>query len=155
MHRSISRRIATVLTWIMEEKLIWGLKVGYDAAKEGVRTPLFILVGEVIVDIIQKGRWKPWWWGILNPTPIWLVYAHITQPVAACQSLITPTMVLVNRHMKKIEEVNCVVQMLKQQLLEITHPSLLTKPKGESRSIYSTFLHTIQDELGMKNCDEA
>lgn len=68
LHSEVQEMIATrikrwtsyskdlVLSVLMEEKLIEVLRVAYDAAKEGGKTPLFNPVREVIVDIIH-GEW--------------------------------------------------------------------------------------------------
>lgn len=56
MEKPTSPQNAPVLTEVLEEKHIETLKVGYDAAKDGVLTCLFILAGEAMVDTIQRGK---------------------------------------------------------------------------------------------------
>lgn len=53
---STAQSNAPVLEKVMEEILISALQVGYKAAKEGVKAPLFNVEGEVIDDTIMKGR---------------------------------------------------------------------------------------------------
>lgn len=55
MKKSTPHRNATVLTGVVEEKLIDVLQVVYDATQEEMRTSLFNLVGEATFDIIQQG----------------------------------------------------------------------------------------------------
>lgn len=47
---------ASMWTKLKEDKLIRALQVGYGASKNGVKTPLFNLVREAIVDILQQGK---------------------------------------------------------------------------------------------------
>lgn len=53
MRNSTSCRKHPMLTGLVDT-LIGAIQVGYDDVKEGVNTPVFILVGDVIVDIIQQ-----------------------------------------------------------------------------------------------------
>lgn len=53
MEKSTPHCNAPVQTELVEEMLTEALQVGYESAKNGVKTILLNLVGEVIVDIIQ------------------------------------------------------------------------------------------------------
>lgn len=56
VEKSISNCNAPVLTELVKDTLIEMLQVVYDGTQEVVNSPLFILMGEVIVDMIQKGK---------------------------------------------------------------------------------------------------
>lgn len=56
MKKSTPLSSAPVLTELLEDTLIHAAQVGYEATETRVRTLLFNLVGEVIVDTIQKGK---------------------------------------------------------------------------------------------------
>lgn len=52
--KSTSLCSASVYTGLVEKKLMEELQVVYNADKKWVTSPLFNLVGEVIVDIIKQ-----------------------------------------------------------------------------------------------------
>lgn len=56
MEMSPSHGNVFVLAGLVEDSLIEAVQLGDDATKEGLKTPLFKLVGKVTVDIIQEGK---------------------------------------------------------------------------------------------------
>lgn len=93
-------------------------KVGYEAAKKGKKTPLFILVGAVIVDIIQLEK--------VYSLLIRNVMDMFMQRVARCQSLTWPMTANIKCNNNKIEEEHHHAQKIQQQFLETTYQLWLT-----------------------------
>lgn len=59
MKKSILHLNAPALAEPLEDNLIEAIKVGYDTAKGNVKTSLFSLIGELIVDFVQQGMMDP------------------------------------------------------------------------------------------------
>lgn len=130
-------------------RVIEGLEAGYDATNEGVKTPLFSLVGEVIFDVTQQGKMNM----LLMPSIKDLTYSDrfmdaCRRRVAWCKSLIITMTAHVKRHINRIWEEKPMVQKLQQQIQETTQYSPLTTPIGGSWTSRFTPKHITCDWFG-------
>lgn len=133
VRKSISHCNAPVLAWFVEGKLIEAVQVGYDMAKEGVKTPLFTLVGNVIAETIQQGKMNSLLMRCIEaPTEPERLMDVLTWRVDGCQWLILPSTGHVKHHMNKIVGENGLLQRVQQKFLEITYHSPLATLMGEA-----------------------
>lgn len=123
MEKSTSHRNAFVLAEMVEDSLIDTLQVAYDAATEGLKTPLFNLVRTVVEIIQQENMDSRLLTNIETLKQSESDMDAATRPMTRCQSLITPTPVDVKRHIDEIEEEHHLLQSLPQEFSETTHQS--------------------------------
>lgn len=96
--------------------------MGYDAGKEGLKTPCSSLVGEVIVDIVYQRKID---WLLMRSIETLIQYERLLNilmsGVAGCQLVIPPMTVHMKPHINRTEGNHLLVQRLQQQFLETTY----------------------------------
>lgn len=143
-----------VLTGLVERTVIKGIQFGWDAFKEGIENTLFNLVGEPIVDNIQKVKMNPqlmWNTGALNPSD-WTM-DPLTQQGTSCKSFIVSTTAHVKHHINEIEEEHRLAQRLEQHFSETNYPLPLARSKVK-RGLDTPVLAHLQRLTRMRNVNK-
>lgn len=139
LRNSISCGECPVLARIVEDTLIEPPRDGYTA-REGLKTPLFNLVGELVVDDMQQRNMDVL---LMRNTEAFpksdRFMDSLWREMAGGQSLITPMRWHIMRLMKRIEEEYPVIQMTQQQFLETTNQ--LRRPRPKWKLEYPMPLH--------------